>query len=72
MATPVSIDPVELTQTLIRRNSVTPADGGAMDVVQSALESLGFTCRRMKFGQIENLYARHGTARPNLCFAGRS
>jgi succinyl-diaminopimelate desuccinylase len=72
MATPVSIDPVELTQTLIRRNSVTPADGGAMDVVQSALESLGFTCRRMKFGQIENLYARHGTARPNLCFAGHT
>ena len=72
MTTPVSIDPVELTQTLIRRNSVTPADGGAMDVVQTALEGLGFACRRMKFGQIENLYARHGTTRPNLCFAGHT
>jgi succinyl-diaminopimelate desuccinylase len=66
------IDPVELTRELIRRPSVTPADAGAMDVVQQALESLGFVCRRMKFGEIENLYARFGTARPNLCFAGHT
>jgi succinyl-diaminopimelate desuccinylase len=66
------IDPVKLTQELIRRPSVTPADAGAMDVVQETLEGLGFTCRRMKFGEIENLYARFGTARPNLCFAGHT
>src|SRR3954454_15243995 len=41
-----------------------------MDVVEATLRGLGFTCRRMKFGEIENLYARFGTARPNLCFAG--
>ena len=66
------IDPVELTRELIRRPSVTPADAGAMDVVQQTLEGLGFACRRMKFGEIENLYARFGTRRPNLCFAGHT
>ncbi|WP_340644660.1 succinyl-diaminopimelate desuccinylase [Phenylobacterium sp.] len=66
------LDPVALTQDLIRRPSVTPADAGAMDIVQQTLEGLGFACRRMKFGEIENLYARYGTAQPNLCFAGHT
>jgi succinyl-diaminopimelate desuccinylase len=66
------IDPVNLAQALIRRPSVTPADAGAMDVLQSALEGLGFACRRMRFGEIENLYARIGTQSPNLCFAGHT
>lgn len=66
------IDPIALAQDLIRRPSVTPADAGAMDIVQEALESLGFNCRRMRFGEIENLYARYGTASPNLCFAGHT
>jgi len=69
---PVRIDPVDLAQALIRRPSVTPADEGAMDLLQRQLDALGFTCRRMKFGQIENLYARRGTTRPNLCFAGHT
>ncbi|MFD1192176.1 succinyl-diaminopimelate desuccinylase [Phenylobacterium conjunctum] len=67
-----SLDPVALTQDLIRRPSVTPADEGAMDVVEATLKALGFSCRRMKFGEIENLYARFGIARPNLCFAGHT
>ena len=66
------IDAVNLTRELIRRPSVTPADAGAMDVVETTLETLGFACRRMRFGEIENLYARLGTARPNLCFAGHT
>jgi succinyl-diaminopimelate desuccinylase len=66
------IDAVELTRDLIRRPSVTPADAGAMDIVEQTLAGLGFACRRMKFGEIENLYARYGTARPNLCFAGHT
>ena len=68
----MSLDPVVLAQDLIRRPSVTPADAGAMDVLQQALEGLGFACRRMKFGAIENLYARRGTTGPNLCFAGHT
>jgi succinyl-diaminopimelate desuccinylase len=66
------IDAVNLTRELIRRPSVTPADAGAMDVVEQTLKGLGFACRRMRFGEIENLYARYGTARPNLCFAGHT
>ncbi|MDB5438593.1 MAG: Succinyl-diaminopimelate desuccinylase [Caulobacteraceae bacterium] len=66
------LDPIALAQALIRKPSVTPADAGAMDVLQSALEGLGFACRRLKYGQIENLYARWGTAAPNLCFAGHT
>ncbi|HMP62105.1 MAG TPA: succinyl-diaminopimelate desuccinylase [Phenylobacterium sp.] len=67
-----TIDPVRLTQDLIRRPSVTPADAGAMDVLEDQLRALGFACRRMRFGEIENLYARWGTASPNLCFAGHT
>ncbi len=43
-----------------------------MDVVEETLKGLGFACRRMKFGEIENLYARYGTECPNLCFAGHT
>jgi succinyl-diaminopimelate desuccinylase len=67
-----ALDPIALTQALIRRPSVTPADAGAMDVVQAALDGLGFACRRMAVEGIENLYARHGTQGPNLCFAGHT
>ena len=66
------IDPVELCRDLIRRPSVTPADAGAMDVLEEVLTRLGFVCRRMRFEDIENLYARRGTAGPNLCFAGHT
>ena len=68
----MTLDPVTLAQDLIRRPSVTPADAGAMDVLQVALEAIGFRCRRMRFGEIENLYARRGEIGPNLCFAGHT
>ncbi len=63
-------DPVGLARALIRRPSITPADAGAMDLVQGWLEALGFACRRMPFGTIENLYAKRGGEGSNLCFAG--
>ena len=66
------IDAINLTKQLIRAPSVTPADAGAMDIVEQTLAGLGFACRRMKFGEIENLYARFGTVGPNLCFAGHT
>src|SRR5260221_6135778 len=72
MTNPGSIDAVELARELIRRPSVTPADAGAMDIVEARLDGLGFTCRRMRFGEIENLYARRGTSGPNLCYAGHT
>ncbi len=66
------VDPIELAKALIRRPSVTPADAGAMDVLQAALEDLGFACRRLRFGEIENIYARRGTRGPNFCFGGHT
>ena len=68
----MTLDVLDLARDLIRRPSVTPADAGAMDTLQRALEGLGFRCQRMKFGEIENLYARRGTVGPNLCFAGHT
>jgi len=68
----MSLDPVLLARDLIRKPSVTPLDAGAMDTLQAVLEQLGFSCRRLKFGEVENLYARRGTAAPNLCFAGHT
>ena len=68
----MTLDPIALAQDLIRRPSVTPADEGAMDVLEAALTGIGFVCRRMRFGDIENLYARRGTEGPNLCFAGHT
>jgi succinyl-diaminopimelate desuccinylase len=79
----LGVDPVDLTRELIRRPSITPADEGAMDVIERVLTGLGFHCRRMPFGPasggeggegpvIKNLYARRGTASPNLCFAGHT
>ena len=69
-------DPLPLAQDLIRCHSVTPADGGAIGVLERALTSLGFTCTRLPFNsggpRIENLYARLGTAAPNFCFAGHT
>lgn len=76
-------DPVELSQALIRCPSVTPADQGALGVLEAALVPLGFRCERLKFSapgtpDVENLYARWGTGPigqqegPNFCFAGHT
>ena len=66
------LDPVQIAQQLIRLPSVTPQDAGAMDLLQGILESVGFRCRRLRFGEVENLYARYGDHAPNLCFAGHT
>lgn len=70
-------EPLELARALIRRPSVTPADAGALDVLQGALEELGFSCHRLVFSEpgaaaVDNLYARLGAKAPNFCFAGHS
>ncbi len=66
------IDPIALAQALIRRPSVTPEDAGALDVLANALSPLGFECHRLRFGTVDNLYARIGSAAPNFCFAGHT
>ena len=71
------INPIELSQRLIRCPSVTPDEGGALDELQNVLEELGFRCQRLLFSEsgtpdVDNLYARLGDRGPNFCFAGHS
>jgi len=66
---------LDLARDLIRCSSVTPVDAGVLAVLQAALTDLGFTCHRLTFSDVdtpdvENLYARIGTAKPTFCFAG--
>jgi succinyl-diaminopimelate desuccinylase len=73
MATP--IDPVALAQDLIRCDSVTPARGKVFDVLEAALEPLGFTVQRWVMGEppdgpTENLVAIRGEGGPHFGFAG--
>jgi succinyl-diaminopimelate desuccinylase len=63
---------LELAQDLIRRRSVTPEDGGCQDLVAGRLAAAGFKCEPMRFGEVSNLWARRGSARPLLCFAGHT
>jgi len=65
-------DPIPLAQALIRCNSVTPADDGALGILEAALTPLGFACTRLRFGEVENLFARRGTAAPHFCYAGHT
>ncbi len=72
-----AVDALELARALIRCPSVTPADKGALDTLQAALDGLGFTCHRLTFSEagtpdVDNLYARLGNAAPNFCFAGHT
>jgi succinyl-diaminopimelate desuccinylase len=63
---------LELTQELISRRSVTPADEGCQDVMSRRLESVGFKVERLRYGIVDNLWARRGTTGPVLCFAGHT
>jgi len=54
------VDPVALTVDLIRCPSVTPNEGGAIELLQSLLSGAGFECHRADRGGIANLYARWG------------
>ncbi len=72
-----AVDPVAVSRALIRCKSVTPADDGALAVIEQALTSLGFDCHRLMFEEegtppIDNLYARIGTGSPHLMFAGHT
>ena len=73
---PAALDTVDLAQRLIRCPSVTPAEGGALDLLQEVLEALGFTCHRLPFAEpgtadVDNLYARIGTG-ASFCYAGHT
>lgn len=65
-------NPVTLLQELIRVASVTPVDGGCQQILMQRLEKLGFTVHPLRFGVVENFYARLGQQGPNLCLAGHT
>jgi succinyl-diaminopimelate desuccinylase len=64
--------PLELAKALIARRSVTPADGGCQTLISQRLEAAGFVCEHLRFGEVSNLWARRGSARPLVCFAGHT
>ena len=72
-----TISEVSLARDLVKCQSVTPKDDGAINVVAKNLKKLGFKCQIMEFqekgtAKIKNLYAKIGKESPNLCFAGHT
>ncbi len=63
---------LELARELIRCQSITPDDAGCQDILAGRLEARGFTCRRLRFGEVDNLWARRGSDGPLLAFAGHT
>src|SRR5882672_6058864 len=73
----MTADPVAIARDLLRCRSVTPAEGGALKFLEGTLKAAGFTVHRMTFSEpgaddVENFYARIGTAAPHLMFAGHT
>ncbi|QOZ22829.1 succinyl-diaminopimelate desuccinylase [Bradyrhizobium sp. CCBAU 51753] len=70
-------DAVSITRDLVRCPSVTPADAGALGVLENLLKAAGFEVHRVTFSEpgtadVDNLYARIGTTAPHLSFAGHT
>jgi len=70
-------DALTLTRDLVRCPSVTPADAGALGILQATLSAAGFNVQRVTFSEpgtpdIDNLYARIGTGAPHITFAGHT
>ena len=77
MPPPHVIDATELAARMIQCPSVTPADAGALDVLQNTLGDMGFACQRLPFSEpgaadVDNLFARLGDGSPAFCFAGHT
>jgi len=70
-------DALSIARDLIRCPSVTPADAGALGVLEKALNAAGFICHRVTFSEpgtadVDNLYARIGSEGPHITFAGHT
>ena len=70
-------DALSIARDLIRCPSVTPADAGALDVLENILKGAGFQVHRVTFGEpgtadVDNLFARIGTSAPHITFAGHT
>ena len=65
-------DTLTLAQTLIARASLTPLDKGCQEILIARLKVLGFHIETMRFGEVDNLWARRGNTAPVVCFAGHT
>jgi succinyl-diaminopimelate desuccinylase len=63
---------IELTRQLIARTSVTPTDAGCQELLAARLAAAGFRIEPMRFGEVDNLWARRGSKGPVFCFAGHT
>lgn len=63
---------LDLARELIARPSVTPEDAGCQDMLAAHLEKLGFRIERLRFGEVDNLWARRGNDGPLFAFAGHT
>ena len=72
MAPPRKSDTLRLTEELIARASVSPADGGCQALMIERLEAIGFAVERMRFGPVDNFWAKRGSGGPVFCFAGHT
>jgi succinyl-diaminopimelate desuccinylase len=63
---------LELARQLIERPSQTPRDEGCQEIMIARLEPLGFKAERLRFGDVDNLWATRGTAKPLVVFAGHT
>lgn len=63
---------LELARELIRRPSVTPNDRGCQQLLAERLQPLGFQVEHLRFGEVDNLWARRGDAAPLFVFAGHT
>ncbi|MGB6308685.1 MAG: succinyl-diaminopimelate desuccinylase [Steroidobacteraceae bacterium] len=72
MTRPPKSDTLRLTQDLIARASVSPSDGGCQALMIERLEAIGFIVERMRFGPVDNFWAKRGNGGPVFCFAGHT
>ena len=63
---------LNLTLDLIRCPSVTPVDANCQELMIQRLEKIGFTVERLRFGEVDNFWARRGTTAPVFAFAGHT
>ena len=63
---------LDLTCDLIRRRSVTPEDAGCLALIGVRLQRAGFHVEHLRYGEVDNLWATHGTAGPTLAFLGHT
>ena len=63
---------LDLTRELISRQSVSPVDGGCQAVMIERLRAIGFSIESLRFGPVDNFWAKRGSSGPVFCFAGHT